>query len=159
MVESHALALNDLQRKVDQPSDPQLVTWKLPMAERQTRQSEQEARLEGIIFSPEVAPSHALVDLCINMLEQNVLTWIKPEECTSRSQEIQSSKKDPKVSLDASGSIKISSETTATTCLFRWIGVGPPQCIPEKIACNGSSKALLLSWNRDVDTTPVVPIP
>lgn len=41
VVESHALALNDLQRKVDQPSDPQLVTWKLPMAERQTRQSEQ----------------------------------------------------------------------------------------------------------------------
>ena len=116
VVESHALALNDLQRKVDQPSDPQLSHRKLPMAERQTRQLEQETRLEGIMFSPEVTPSHALVDLCINMLEQNVLTWIKPEECTSRSQEIQSLKRDPKVSLDASGTIKITSKTVNTTC-------------------------------------------
>ena len=118
VVESHALALNDLQRKVDQPSDPQLSHRKLPMAERQTRQLEQETRLEGIMFSPEVTPSHALVDICVNMLEQNVLTWIKPEECTltSRSQEIQSLKRDPKVSLDASGSIKITSKTVTATC-------------------------------------------
>ena len=116
VVESHALALNDLQRKVDQPSDPQLSTRKLPIAERQTRQLDQEARLEGIMFSPEVTPSHALVDLCVNMLEQNVLTWIKPEECTSRSQEIQSLKRDAKVSLDANGSIKISSKAASTTC-------------------------------------------
>ena len=88
------------------------------MAERQARQFEQETRLEGIMFSPEVTPSHALVDLCVNMLEQNVLTWIKPEECTltSRSQEIQSLKRDPKVSLDASGSIKITSKTVTVTC-------------------------------------------
>ena len=95
---------------------PQLATRKLPMAERQTRQLDQEARLEGIMFSPEVTPSHALVDLCVNMLEQNVLTWIKPEECTSRSQEIQSLKRDAKVSLDANGSIKISSKAASTTC-------------------------------------------
>ena len=68
------------------------------------------------MFSPEVTPSHALVDLCVNMLEQNVLTWIKPEECTSRSQEIQSLKRDAKVSLDANGSIKISSKAASTTC-------------------------------------------
>ena len=86
------------------------------MAERQMRQTEQETRLAGIIFSPEVTPSHSLVDLCVNMLEQNVLNWIKPEECTSRCQEIQSLKKDPKVVLDASGNIKISSKTVATTC-------------------------------------------
>ena len=86
------------------------------MAERQARQLEQETRLEGIMFSPEVTPSHALVDLCVNMLEQNVLTWIKPEECTSRSQEIQSLKRDPKVLLDASGSIKITSKTVTVTC-------------------------------------------
>lgn len=92
------------------------MTRKLPMAEGQTRQSEQEARLEEIIFSPQVTPSHALVDLCVNMLEQNVLTWIKPEECTSRSQEIQSLKKDAKVSLDSTGSIKITSKAAATTC-------------------------------------------
>ena len=116
VVESHALALNDLQRKVDQPSDPQLTARKLPMAERQMRQAEQETRLEGIIFSPEVTPSHSLVDLCVNMLEQNVLSWIKPEECTSRSQEIQSFKKDPKVVLDAAGNIKIISKTVASTC-------------------------------------------
>ena len=116
MVESHALALNDLQKKVDQPSDPMLSHRKLPAAERQIRQKEQEERLEGIIFSPETIPSHALVDMCVTMLEQNVLTWIKPEECTSRSQEVQSIKKDPKVTLDSEGVIKLSSKASALTC-------------------------------------------
>ena len=64
VVESHALALNDLQRKVDQPSDPQLAARKLPVAERQSRQTEQEQRLQGLIFSPEIIPSHALVYMC-----------------------------------------------------------------------------------------------
>ena len=95
VVESHALALNDLQRKVDQPSDPQLAARKLPVAERQSRQTEQEQRLQGLIFSPEIIPSHALVDTCVNMVEQGVLSWIKPEDCTSRAQEIQSLKRDP----------------------------------------------------------------
>ena len=72
VVESHALALNDLQKKVDQPSDPMLAHRKLPVAERQIRQKEQEERLEGIIFSPETIPSHALVDMCVTMLEQNI---------------------------------------------------------------------------------------
>ena len=113
---TYALALNDLQPKVDQPSDPQLVHRKLPIAERQSRQKEQEERLVGLIFSPEVTPSHALVDACVNMLEQNVLSWIRPEECTSRSHEIQSIKKDPKVALDATGSIKITSKAASIQC-------------------------------------------
>eukprot|EP00435_Cladocopium_sp_Y103_P024655 s97_g6.t1 len=116
VVESHALALSDLQRKVEAPPDTAAAARKLPVAERQTRQKEQEERLEGIIFSPEVTPSHALVDLCVSMLEQSVLTWIKPEECTSRAQEIQSLKKDSKVAIDADGNIKISSKAAALTC-------------------------------------------
>ena len=116
VVESHALALSDLQRTVDQPSDPMLMHRKLPVAERQIRQKEQEDRLVGIIFCREVIPSHALVDMCVTMLEQNVLTWIKPEECTSRSQEIQSVKKDQRVTLDSEGVIKLSSKAASLTC-------------------------------------------
>eukprot|EP00435_Cladocopium_sp_Y103_P026492 s3071_g6.t1 len=116
VVESHALALSDLQRKVETPADPSTVARKLPVAERQTRQKEQEDKLEGIIFSPEVTPSHALVDLCVNMVEQGVLTWIKPEECTSRAHEIQSLKKDAKVAIDADGSIKVSAKAAAISC-------------------------------------------
>ena len=84
VVESHALALSDLQRKVDQPSDPQLVHRKLPTTERQSRQKEQEDRLVGLMFSPEVSPSHALVDTCVNMLEQNVLAWIRPAQAVPK---------------------------------------------------------------------------
>eukprot|EP00435_Cladocopium_sp_Y103_P031558 s2135_g8.t1 len=116
VVESHALALSDLQRKVEAPTDASTATRKLPVAERQTRQKEQEEKLEGIIFSPEVTPSHALVDSCVNMLEQSVLTWIKPEECTSRAQEIQSLKKDSKVAIDADGNIKVSSKAATLSC-------------------------------------------
>ena len=50
------------------------------------------------------------------MMQQEVLTWIKPEDCTSRAQEIQSFKRDPKVSLDAAGNLKISSKTINSTC-------------------------------------------
>ncbi|CAK9014200.1 Uncharacterized protein SCF082_LOCUS12246 [Durusdinium trenchii] len=112
-----ALAISDLQRRVEPASDAGgLMPKKLPMAERQARQQEQEARLAGVIFSPETQPSHSLVDTCVHMIDQNVLTWLKPEECTSRAQEIQSLKKDPKVSLDSEGNLKISTKPTALTC-------------------------------------------
>lgn len=138
VVESHALALND------QPSDPQLTSRKLPIAERQTRQAEQETRLEGIIFSPEVTPIYALVDLCVNMLEQNVLTWIKPEECTSRSQEIQSLKKDAKVSLDANGSIKITPQGRINHMLIG-IRIRSKECVVSKeIPGHGPGQTVLI---------------
>ena len=64
-------------------------------------------------------PSRALVDACVEMVETQVLimlTWIKPEECTSRAQEIQSVKKDPRLTLDSDGSLKTSSKTPTATC-------------------------------------------
>eukprot|EP00435_Cladocopium_sp_Y103_P060513 s739_g22.t1 len=90
---------------------------------RETNQAkEHEKKLEGIIFSPEVTPSHALVDACVHMLEQSVLTWIKPEDCTSRAQEIQSLKKDSKVALDSDGSIKVSSKAAALSWkIEKWV--------------------------------------
>ena len=42
---------------------------KLPAAERAARQKAQEARLQGIVFSPESSPSNSLVDIFVDMLE------------------------------------------------------------------------------------------
>ena len=115
--ESHALALSDMQRKVDPVSEGLgLGHKKLPIAERQARQREQELRLNGLVLSPETLPSHALVDTCVNMVDTQVLVWIKPEECTSRAQEIQSIKKDTKLTLDNDGSLKMSAKTPAAVC-------------------------------------------
>ena len=115
--ESHALALSDMQRKVDPVSEGLgLGHKKLPIAERQARQREQELRLTGLVLSPETLPSHTLVDTCVNMVDTQVLVWIKPEECTSRAQEIQSVKKDARLTLDNDGSLKMSAKTPAAVC-------------------------------------------
>ena len=115
--ESHALALSDTQRKVE-PSSDSIGTSrkKLPVAERQARQREQEQRLVGLVLTPETMPSHGLVDACVAMTENQVLTWLKPEECTSRAQEIQAMKNDPKFTLDADGQLKMSNKTESSTC-------------------------------------------
>ena len=85
----------------------QLTTRKLPVAERVVRQKEQEKRLGGIVFTPSTIPSNHLVDTFVEMVETGVLTHVKAEHCCSRSQEVEAVKKDPTVSTDASGMLKI----------------------------------------------------
>ena len=45
---------------------------KLPTAERVARQKEQEDRLTGIIFTPEVMPSNKLVDQFVEMASWSI---------------------------------------------------------------------------------------
>ena len=58
--ESNAMAVSDIQSRVATPSDPSASTRKLPVAERLSRQKDQEQRLPGVIFTPETTPAHAL---------------------------------------------------------------------------------------------------
>ena len=61
-------------------------------------------------------PSNHLVDLFVSMAEDGVLSYVKPEVCTSRAQEIQLVKKDKSVSLDAAGNIKLSVKNPEQHC-------------------------------------------
>lgn len=87
------MSLADVRSRVEATPDNKQTTRKLPAAERVARQEDQQKRLKGLMFTPETMLSNHLVDLCVEMKETNVLTYIRPDQCCSRSQEIQSIKK------------------------------------------------------------------
>ena len=64
--------------------------------ERQRRQ------LTGLDIAGPLEPSHALNDLCANMIEKNEIACISPTKCLSRQQELMGSKSDKEIQLDAS---------------------------------------------------------
>lgn len=84
--ESHTLALADLKQRSDHGSDS--VSKKLPTSERKMRSEEQRTRLTGLVWGPDCEPSHQLVDRFVAMCEEGVITYVKPELCTSRSHKI-----------------------------------------------------------------------
>ena len=113
--EAHTLAIADVRSRVDS-SDPAVATRKLPTAERVARQRAQEAKLGGLIFNPETIPSNNTVDLFVDMLETGILSYVKAEQCCSRSQEVSLMKRDPAIATDASGVLKVSSKQKDPSC-------------------------------------------
>ena len=113
---SHSMALTDVRLRVEGGPDPAAVSRKLATAERVARQQEQMTRLGGIVFTPETTPSTHLVDLFVEMLELGVLSYVKPELCCSRAQEVSAVKKDPAVSTDAAGLLKLATKATEAHC-------------------------------------------
>ena len=106
--ECHTRALVDVRSRVESNADPSATQRHLPTAERVARQSAQEAKLGGLIFTPDTIPSHHLVDMFVEMCETGILVYVKPELCCSRAQETQTMKRDGAISTDASGLLKIS---------------------------------------------------
>lgn len=114
--EAHTTAIADVRSRVEASPDPAAATKKLPVAERVARQKEQEQRLGGIIFTPDTIPANHLVDLFVEMCESGLLTYVKPEQCCSRALEVNSLKKDPTISTDSQGILKVGSKPSEPTC-------------------------------------------
>ena len=114
--EFHTMALTDARQRVEASPDPSVATKKMATAERVARQKEQQGRLGGLVFTPDTIPANQLVDLFVEMVESGIFMYVKPEQCCSRAQEIQSIKKDTSVSTDASGMLKISPKATEQAC-------------------------------------------
>ena len=114
--EAHTMALTDARQRVEASPDPGMATRKLATAERVARQKEQESRLGGLVFTPETTPSNHLVDLFVEMCETGVLSYMKPEQCCSRAQEVSAVRRDPTVSTDALGMLKLGAKTMDPTC-------------------------------------------
>eukprot|EP00435_Cladocopium_sp_Y103_P045469 s290_g13.t1 len=114
--ESNAMALTDVRVRVESNPDPSAATRKLPTAERVSRQLEQEKRLGGLVFNPNTIPSNNLVDMFVEMMELGVLSYVKPESCCSRAQEVESVRKDPAVSTDAAGLLKLGTRNSDPSC-------------------------------------------
>ncbi len=72
--------------------DPQRT---MPTAEREQRRKALAKRLPGIKISGLNEPSNALVDKMASMVDANVLKYVQWEDCTSRSQEVESDDRRP----------------------------------------------------------------
>ena len=112
--ESHALALADLKQRQEHGSDN--VTKKLPTSERVARSQDQKKRLSGVIWGPDTEPSDQLVDRFVQMSEDNVAGYVKPELCTSRSQEVLQVKQAKNFSIGSDGNLKVGQATPDFTC-------------------------------------------
>ena len=96
--------------------DPSTASRKLPTAERLARQTAQQSRLGGIMVNTDTIPANQLVDTCVEMLEHNTLPYVKPEQCISRAQEVSAMKKDPTISTDSQGMLKIANKNSEVSC-------------------------------------------
>ena len=114
--ESHVMALSDVRSRVEAIPDDKQATRRLPTADRVARQAKQQQRLKGLEFTPETIPSNHRVDMCVEMVECNILGYIRPDQCCNRSQEIQSIKKDTSVSMGSAGVLKIGSKNQEIHC-------------------------------------------
>ena len=113
--EAHTMALTDVRHRSEATPDPAQATRKLPTAERVARQKAQQARLGGLVFNPNIPANH-LVDLFVDMVETGILSYIKAEHCCSRAQEVEAVKRDPAVSTDAAGMLKLGAKLADPTC-------------------------------------------
>ena len=93
-----------------------LLLVELPVAERLARENAQKAKLSHLVWGPEMQPGQAVVDSCVDMLEQNVLVYQPPHKFVSRSQEIVTMKRDKSILVDAEGALKVSAREAELVC-------------------------------------------
>ena len=114
--EAYTMANADMRRRLEKRDDD--PPRKLAQAERASRYTDQVARLTGLDISGELEPSHALVDLVFQMIEENQLKYIRWEQCTKRDQELMGIKCDPTWKPDSQGvirEVKVQQEVRADT--------------------------------------------
>ena len=112
--ESHGLVVRDLRLRQEHGSDT--VIKKLPTSERVARAEAQKSRLTGITWSPETEPSHRLVDRFVTVLEEQAVTYIRPELCTSRAQETLQVKQTKTFSLGSDGQLRLATKGDDLEC-------------------------------------------
>lgn len=84
--EAQTLTINNLKSKSEPASDA--APAKLPLPERESRLTEQKARLTGLAIKGELEPSHQLIDLVNHMVEHEQVMWLAPSRCSKREQEL-----------------------------------------------------------------------
>eukprot|EP00435_Cladocopium_sp_Y103_P033712 s223_g8.t1 len=112
--ESHALALKDLQSRLERSDNSEVKI--LPLAEKVQRLEALKQKFPGIMLSTSLEPSHELIDRVVHQYEENCVKLIELHKCTSREQEIKSERSTSQLSFDTQGNIKISKQSAVTEC-------------------------------------------
>lgn len=96
--ESHTIMIATLKQSVEQKDDG--VPKRVPAAERTTRMNLLKRTVPGIEISGEYEPSHSLLDKASDVYDKNVVKYIDPAQCTSRSAEVQGITKTRELALE-----------------------------------------------------------
>ena len=112
--ESYTLTVTEIQNKMQK--NPNDTPKTIPLAERLVRVEAQRERLKGLIYDQFLEPAHALTDEVQAMLEDGVVTYLAPEKCVSRHDEIQCTKNDQPLSFDAQGNVKVTKAENQLNC-------------------------------------------
>ena len=112
--ESHALALKDLQSRIERSDTAELKI--LPLAEKVQRLENLKTKFPGIMLSTSMEPSHELIDRVVHQYEENCVKLVELNKCTSREQEIRCERTQPSISFDATGNVKVTKQSSVTEC-------------------------------------------
>ena len=103
--ESFTLMSADLRARAERDDDS--APKKLPVAEREARFTRLSTRLTGLVLKDDLEPSHALIDFCSQMQEDNVLRYVAWDTCTTRAQELAGVKKEAVWKPDPQGVVRL----------------------------------------------------
>lgn len=113
--EAYSTIAAEIKSQVEASDDT--VVKKLAPAERAQRLKDQQARLTGLELRGNYEPGDSLIDKSVAAYEADRLVYISWELCVSREHELLSgTKKDPSLSFDASGNLKLAKKDTAEPC-------------------------------------------
>ena len=96
--EAHTYLVAHLRQHIERKDDTQ--PRKIAFAERASRMATLKQNLQGLEISGELEPSHNLLDRCCAMYEQNIIKYLEPCTCVSRSLEALGSSKTKEISLE-----------------------------------------------------------
>ncbi|CAE7464330.1 unnamed protein product [Symbiodinium sp. CCMP2456] len=105
----------DLKSKLESPAEHETKILPLPQ-EKMARLTRQKERVVGVVLTLHNTSSHSLIDKACSQLEEGSLRWIHPSRCTSRDSEALSEKPKTSLSLDSTGSFKVSSTSIDKAC-------------------------------------------
>ena len=76
------------------------IPRKVPQAERTARMEHLKTTLSGINITGDFEPGHCVLGKACSMLEQNVIKYIEPAVCITRSAEVLGATKDKKLAFE-----------------------------------------------------------
>ena len=154
--EAHALTVTDAKSRMEGPIEDQ--PKKLPTAERASRYEAQHRRLTGMVWTPGIEPSHALVDRVQQQVEDNQGSYIPLDLCTSRLQELGGVKKEKEITavIEPNHNLRISTkepETKATIASDLNLRTAFRRRALAYDQCNLMSYEVLEAWSERLFST------
>ncbi|CAE7799744.1 unnamed protein product [Symbiodinium sp. CCMP2592] len=114
LFEAQSMSIAEMRDRVNL-APGEAPTRKLPMIERAETLKALRRKLPGLILTPDTLPANRLVDNFVDQLDSGVLTYVKPDACISRAQEMDSNKRDPTLQVQGN-ELKLAAKQVELKC-------------------------------------------